>query len=61
LGLHDNASGSVSLGDKAEKVVIWSAEAGDRSRWKGALARGGLRKVADRLVSDLKKSMEKET
>src|SRR5262245_12269992 len=30
LGLHDTASGSVSLLDKEGKVVLWSGEAGDR-------------------------------
>jgi hypothetical protein len=44
LGLHDNATGSISLVDRDETVVLWSAEAGDRSVWWGALARGGQRK-----------------
>jgi hypothetical protein len=59
LGLHDNATGSISLVDRDETVVLWSAEAGDRSVWWGAMARGGQRKVADRLVHDLKKALEK--
>ena len=57
LGLHDVATGTVSLLDKEGKVVLWSNEAGDRNMWVGALARGGQRKVADRLVSKLKKAM----
>jgi len=57
LGLHDTASGAVSLLDKEGKVVLWSSEAGDRSLWWGALKRGGPRKVADRLVKNLKKAM----
>jgi hypothetical protein len=59
LGLHDNATGSISLVDKAEKVILWSDEAGDRSLMFGVMKRGGPRKVADRLVSDLKKALEK--
>ena len=59
LGLHDTASGAVSLVDKDEKIDIWSAEAGDRSLWWGALKRGGPRKVADRLVHDLKDAISK--
>ena len=59
LGLHDTASGAVSLVDKDEKIVIWSAEAGDRSLWWGAVKRGGPRKVADRLVHDLKEAISK--
>ena len=57
LGLHDVATGSVSMLDKSGKTVLWSSEAGDRNLWVGAMARGGQRKVADRLVSKLKKAM----
>jgi hypothetical protein len=57
LGLHDVAIGTISLLDKEGKVVLWSGEAGDRNLWVGVLARGGQRKVADRLVGKLKKAM----
>jgi len=59
LGLHDVATGTISLLDKEGKVLLWSDEAGDRSLLLGALKRGGQRKVADRLVSKLKKAMER--
>lgn len=59
LGLHDTATGSVSLIDKDGTVVMWSSEAGDRNLWLGILSRGGPRKVADRLVHDLKGAMSK--
>jgi hypothetical protein len=36
---------------------MWASEAGDRSLMWGALARGGQRKVADRLVNNLKKAL----
>lgn len=58
LGLHDTATGSVSLLDKTGEVVLWSGEAGDRSIMWGSMKRGGPRKVADRLVKNLKKAME---
>jgi hypothetical protein len=58
LGLHDTATGSVSLLDKTGTTVLWSSEAGDRSLLFGSMKRGGPRKVADRLVSNLKKAME---
>ena len=58
LGLHDTASGSISLLDKEGKVILWSGEAGDRSLLFGIMKRGGPRKVADRLVGDLKKAMD---
>ena len=57
LGLHDNASAAVTLLDKNEKTVLWSDEAGDRSLLFGAMKRGGQRKVADRIVSKLKKAL----
>jgi hypothetical protein len=57
LGLHDNATGTISLVDKAEKNILWTDEAGDRSLVFGVMKRGGQRKVADRLVSKLKKAM----
>ena len=57
LGLHDTASGSISLLDKEGKVILWSGEAGDRSLLFGIMKRGGPRKVADRLVSDLRKAI----
>jgi hypothetical protein len=59
LGLHDTATGTVSLTSKDGKVLIWSDEAGDRSIMFGAFKRGGERKVADRLVSKLKEAMGK--
>jgi len=55
LGRH---SGSVSLLDKTGSVLLWSSEAGDESLWSGAMKRGGPRKVADRLVSNLKDAFE---
>jgi hypothetical protein len=58
MGLHDTATGSVSLLDKTGTTVLWSSEAGDRSLFWGSMKRGGPRKVADRLVSNLKKAME---
>src|SRR5262245_32594483 len=59
LGLHDTATGSVSLLDKNGSTVLWSGEAGDRSVMFGAMKRGGPRKVADRLINDLKKAMDR--
>lgn len=57
LGLHDTATGTVSMLDKSESEILWSNEAGDRSLWFGVLTRGGQRKVAARLVGKLKKAM----
>ena len=58
LGLHDVATGTVSLLDREGKTILWSNEAGDRRLFWGPLKRGGQRKVADRLIGKLKKAME---
>jgi len=57
LGLHDNATGSLSMVDKERKTILWADEAGDRSLMFGVFKRGGERKVAERLVEKLKKAM----
>lgn len=59
LGLHDTATGSVSLLDKGGSTVLWSGEAGDRSVMFGIMKRSGPRKVADRLINNLKKAMSR--
>jgi hypothetical protein len=58
FGLHDIATGTVSLLDREGKIILWSDEAGDRSLLFSVAHRGGQRKVADRLISKLKKAME---
>src|SRR5579863_5440331 len=57
LGLHDNATGSLSMVDRERKVILWADEAGDRSLVFSIAHRGGERKVAERLVGKLKKAM----
>ena len=59
VNLHDNASASITLVDREETVIFWASEAGDRRITIAALAGGGQRKAADRLVSSLKKALGK--
>jgi len=54
----DKNTGNVMIFNKAEKVMLWASEAGDRSVFWGALKRGGPRKVAERLVGNLKKAIK---
>jgi len=59
-GVGENKNGvgaSITVVDPNETVVLWASEAGDRSLMWGVLARGGQRKVADRLVNNLKKAL----
>lgn len=58
LGLHDNATAAISLLAKDRKTILWAGEAGDRSLMFGVMTRGGPRKVADRIVSRLKKAIQ---
>ncbi len=58
LGLHDNATGAITITDRTGTQVLWSSEAGDRSLLLGPMRRSGPRKVADRLVNNLKKALE---
>jgi hypothetical protein len=57
LGLHDTATGTISLLDKTESDILWSDEAGDRHLLFNIMHRGGQRQVAQRLVEKLKKAM----
>lgn len=57
LGLHDTATGTISLLDRTETNILWSDEAGDRHLIFSIAHRGGERQVAARLVSKLKKRM----
>jgi len=58
LGLHDTANGTLSLLDRTESNILWADEAGDRNLFFGVAHRGGERKLADRLISKLKKAMD---
>ncbi|WP_321473605.1 protein kinase [uncultured Paludibaculum sp.] len=58
LGIKDQARGAVRLRDHTGRVDLWSAEAGDKAPIIGALKRGGSKKVAERLVGNLRKAMK---
>jgi hypothetical protein len=53
----DHNVGNIMVVRKENKEMLWAGEAGDRSLWWGSLARGGQRKVASRLVKNLKKAI----
>lgn len=53
----DRTTGNIMVVEKATNAMLWAGEAGDRSFWWGSLARGGQRKVASRLVKNLKKAI----
>lgn len=59
LGLHNVATGTLSLLDKEGKVLLWSDDAGDQAVMFTALKKGGQRKIAKRLVGKLLKAIKK--
>ena len=56
---HDHDVGNVTAIHRESNQIVWASEAGDRSLWWGAMKRGGVRKVADRLVNNLKDAIQK--
>jgi hypothetical protein len=55
FGGKDKNEGNVRLLDVKSKQMIWAGEAGDRSLWASGWRRGGERKIADRIVDQMKK------
>jgi hypothetical protein len=56
----DRNQGSIRVIRVRDKTVIWGAQKGDRSLWWGALKKGGKRKVAERLVNEMKDDLFKD-
>ncbi len=57
FGGKDKNEGNERLLSVKDKALVWAGEAGDRSMWFGGWKRGGERKVADRIVSNMKKQL----
>jgi hypothetical protein len=55
FGGKDKNEGNVRLLNVKEKSMVWAGEAGDRSLIYGGFKRGGERKVAERIVKQMKK------
>jgi len=58
-GGKDKNEGNVQLISVKTKQLVWAGEAGDRSLLWGGFRRGGQRKVADRIVKQMKKDLFK--
>jgi hypothetical protein len=57
FGGKDKNEGNVRLLDFKTRTMVWAGEAGDRSLWYGGFRRGGERKVAERIVKQMKKDL----
>ena len=53
----DKNEGNVRLLSVKDKTMVWAGEAGDRSLWLTAFRRGGERKIADRIIQQMKKDL----
>lgn len=60
FGGKDKNEGNVRLLNVKTKQMVWAGEAGDRSLWWGNLRRGGERKVAERIVEEMRKQLFKK-
>ena len=56
LGLEENTAAAVSLVDPGGKNLLWATEAGDRTLLFSVAHRGGERKMAERVLSQLLKA-----
>lgn len=53
----DKFEANAQLVSVKDKTLVWSGEAGDRSVLFGALRRGGQRKIAERIVKQLREDL----
>jgi hypothetical protein len=58
-GLIRTEEATVQLVDPAGSQVLWSGTGGDRKVLTLGIAHGGQEKIADRLIGELKKAMER--
>ena len=59
LSAQKTQNATVSLTDPKSRVVLWSGTAGDRSAKFLDMKHGGEQEVADHLIGQLKKAMER--
>ncbi|HKW99355.1 MAG TPA: hypothetical protein VJN43_16565 [Bryobacteraceae bacterium] len=59
FGGKDKNEGNVRLLSVKDHQMVWAGEAGDRSLWWGGIRRGGERKVADRIVKEMRNALFK--
>jgi hypothetical protein len=57
VGGNDRMEASATLLRVKDKSLVWAGEAGDRSLLFGSFKRGGERKLAERIVRDMKRDL----
>jgi TolB-like protein len=58
FGGKDKYEASIKMVSADGKTLVWAGEAGDRSLVFGAFHRGGQRKVAERIVKEMRSAIE---
>ena len=59
IGAQSTSQATVQLVDRSGTQIIWSATAGDRNMATLGISHGGLQKIADKLIGDLHKAMQR--
>lgn len=59
IGVQTSTQATVQLIDPAGKQILWSGTAGDRGWTTLKVTHGGKEKVADHLIGELKKAMQR--
>jgi hypothetical protein len=59
IGAQTSVQATVQLVDPSGTQIIWSGTAGDRNMATLGIAHGGLQKIADHLVDQLHKAMQR--
>jgi hypothetical protein len=59
IGAQTTTQATVQVVDPAERQVLWSGTSGDRSWMTLEMKHGGEEKIADHLIGDLKKAMQR--
>ena len=59
IGAQTTTQATVQLVDPSEKQIIWSGTAGDRKKVMLGLSHGGQQKLADSLIAQLHKAMQR--
>ena len=59
IGAQTTVQATVQLVDKSRTQIIWSATAGDRNMATLGISHGGLEKIANKLIDQLHKAMQR--
>ncbi len=59
IGAQSTVQATVQLVDPSQTQIIWSGTAGDRNMVTLGISHGGLQKIADKLIDQLHKAMQR--